>query len=362
MKNILVFYQNSTESVFIRTLVGNYAQNHKVYLITTSPEGFLHHTYQNTQVVALSIANNKSIWNQIYTLVKFCHHNKIDFVFPHLQRANLIALIAQYFIKAKVVPTRHHIDDVRLGTNINAKIEDKLVNLLSRTLIVLSEKAKKDIIDNENLSSKRVIVLPLMYNFNLYKSPNLDFNKKNIDIQKNSKVIITIGRINQNKRTELALYVLEKLIENQQDYYWIVLGDGPNMDSLSALINNSPVSSRVRIIGNTDKALDYLQLADWLIHPSISESSCQVIKEAGILSKPVIVCENVGDFEEYLVDNQNAYIVSKNNFVNETVEKIISSTIFDKTRLGKNLKETILNHFSLDNIKTHYDKFIEDDY
>jgi glycosyltransferase involved in cell wall biosynthesis len=103
--------------------------------------------------------------------------------------------------------------------------------------------------------------------------------------------------------------------------------------------------------------MDYLGACDFLIHPSVLESSCVIVKEAGLSDRPVIVCSNVGDFDEYIVQSINGFATAKDTFVNEAME-IILSNYQNKPKLesiGRNLHAKVLELFSVDKILGQYE-------
>jgi glycosyltransferase involved in cell wall biosynthesis len=56
-----------------------------------------------------------------------------------------------------------------------------------------------------------------------------------------------------------------------------------------------------------------LSAADLIVHPSITEASSSLIKEAGLVNKPVIVCSGVGDFDQYIEHDKNGYLIKGDN-------------------------------------------------
>jgi glycosyltransferase involved in cell wall biosynthesis len=353
IKRILFFYQNSDDTIFLRSIIDLYSKSNIVHLITLSPTGFLHNHYHSTDIKVNSINNFKSSFSILIYLICYCYKHNIDFVFSHLQRANLIAVIAQFFIKAKVYPTRHHIDDVRLSNNKNSRLQDKFINFLTRKIIVLSEVAKKDLIYSENVNPKKIEILPLAYDFELYHSIIKSYDKSNVKAQ-SSNIISVIGRVNDNKRTELAIEVLKKMLDLGHDYLLYIVGDGPNLDKLKILSKQYNIEEKVIFTGNVSNVFDYIIKSKIILLPSISESSNQVLKESGLCSKPIILCENVGDFEEYIINHKNAFAISKNDYVNQARDIIISMDQEKLNKIGNELKITILNRFSITNLKDRY--------
>jgi glycosyltransferase involved in cell wall biosynthesis len=357
LKRILIFYQNSDDSVFIRSVIDSInSRGHKVFFISLSPEGFIHNYYKNSTVICSSIllGNEKqiSISKSSTRLIKFSKANKIDIVFPHLQWANLIALLSQYFIKAKVYPTRHHIDDNALSNNRNAKIIDKLVNLLSKKIIVVSDHAKKYMVSNEGVSEKKIILIPYGYDFQLYLQP------KENSINKTKIVLATVGRINENKKTHLSIELQKKLRDANINSELLIIGDGPDRLSIESLIKEYALESSITLTGNIDNVTKVISECDIIVHPSISEASNQVIKEAGFCKRTAIVVKGVGDFDEYIVNDINGFVVEKDSFVNDAF-KIIKKLTNNNEKLhelGINLYNTIVEKFSIEKCIANYIK------
>jgi glycosyltransferase involved in cell wall biosynthesis len=349
LKRILIFYQNSVDSVFIRSVIDSInLRGHKVFFLSLSPEGFLHEYYKNSDVICSSILLDKekkiSISESCKRLIKFSRTNEVDMIFSHLQRANLIALLSQYFIKAKVYPTRHHIDDNALSNNRNAKIEDKFVNLLSKKIIVVSDHAKRYLVSKEGVSEKKIILIPYGYNFELYYQP------KENPINQNKIVLSTVGRINENKKTHLSIELQKRLKEANIDSELLIIGDGPDRLSIEALIKKYGLESSIRLTGNIDNVTKVISESDIIVHPSISEASNQVVKEAGLCKRTAIVVKGVGDFDEYIINGENGFIIGKENFVEDSF-KIIKELANDSEKLfnyGINLNKTVLDKFSID--------------
>ena len=91
------------------------------------------------------------------------------------------------------------------------------------------------------------------------------------------------------------------------------------------------------------------------VHLSESEASNNVVKEFALLEKPSVVCENVGDFEDYCT-NENSYLIKKDfNIVD--LKSIVIKAINNKQELkrkGEKMRSTVKSIFSIDNVITKY--------
>ncbi|MBL7764000.1 MAG: hypothetical protein JNL23_11290, partial [Chitinophagaceae bacterium] len=62
----------------------------------------------------------------------------------------------------------------------------------------------------------------------------------------------------------------------------------------------------------------------------------------------VAVCKNVGDFDDYILDGKNGFLIDRGN-LEESIEKIIRKAYVDKAQLkemGKALRQDVIRLFS----------------
>jgi glycosyltransferase involved in cell wall biosynthesis len=99
--------------------------------------------------------------------------------------------------------------------------------------------------------------------------------------------------------------------------------------------------------------------ADLLLHPSIEDSSSITIKEAALVNLPVIVCKDVGDFDEVIEHQVNGFLVDKDNFVTETVHlvKAYLQEPANFKQVTKNLIKTVKEKFSINVNAPLYEKY-----
>ncbi len=297
----------------------------------------------------------------ILYFIRFCNKRKIDFVFSHLDPANFAAAIGQYFIKAKVFLCRHHINEAVLY-NYHKSWSYRATNILAKKVIVVSEASRKYMIENEGMRASKLIHINLAYNFSLYRMPEPSKVNYIRDEYMNDILLVTACRLTKFKRPDLSIVLLARLIAADVKARLIILGAGEMLERLKKTSESLGVSDHVSFKGHVANALEYLGAADFIIHPSVLESSCVVIKEAGIVNKPVIVCKGVGDFDEYIVNDWNGFLVDPNEFT-EQAYHIIIKNYRDRSLLssiGLRLHESVENLFSIDNIARQYTLLLEE--
>jgi glycosyltransferase involved in cell wall biosynthesis len=148
-------------------------------------------------------------------------------------------------------------------------------------------------------------------------------------------------------------------VKSGYDIKLVVLSDGPEKEKLFEYIQQNELQNSIFMVGYRRDIMNFIAATDVVVHVSESEASSNLAKEVGLLNKPLVVCSDVGDFDEYLVNGVNSLIVDKNN-VTEEIEKLIIAIYNDRKMvegLGQKLHNTVFERFSIDNIINQYNQF-----
>lgn len=347
-KSILIYYPSNKPSNVIETIAKGFKdKGHSVFLLTQLPKGDLHANFDELGITTESYSIQKKMalvyyLKHVFFLVSFCKKNKINAVQSHLQQANIIAVFAQYFIKAKTVVCRHHF----IEPNKMSDYFDKIINRLAKTIVVPSEVIRDKLIKEDKLTASKVKLINYVYDFSQYPSPNSAI-VKNIKEENNAKLLLLLcGRFVPLKRNEIVFYAIKQLVEEKFDIKLLVLDEGPELEKSKKYVIDNNLQHNVQFLGYRKNIIDYMAACDVLVHPSFTEASNNTVKEAGILSKNVIVCDGVGDFSEYIIHKKNGYLANKQNPLNDFIEyiKIIYNNQ-NKQLIGDELKKTVYEKF-----------------
>ena len=362
MANILFYVPFNQRSRDTESLMLAFnKQGHKVICLSQQ-EGHLINDFLNANgVTAVSIRDSRATkWLVVllsppFFFVRFCWKHNIQVVYSHLEPANFVAAIGQYLIRAKTYLCRHHVDEGRLY-KFDKDISYYLTYLFARKIIVVSNRAKEYMINHEGIPKEKILHINLAYDFNLYEKVNPQ-NAKLIREEYAAEVLLlTACRLTKYKRPQLAVHLVKSLIDRDCDVKLIILGKGEMVEELQQLIKELNLGDRVFMKGYVGNVLEFMQAADYLVHPSVLDSSCVAVKEAGLVQLPPIVCRGIGDFEDYLIDGQNGFLVNPNHFVEESTDVIVKS-YQEKGQLetiGGNLKKSVLELFDVDNVVARY--------
>jgi len=164
-----------------------------------------------------------------------------------------------------------------------------------------------------------------------------------------SRAFICVGRLSFEKgHADLmrAMSLLAKRSSEIRNYTLVIVGDGPERKSLEAVAKQNGIDGMVRFAGHQANIRPYLAIADFLVLPSHSEGSPNVILEAMAAGLPVAATA-VGGVPEIVVPEKTGLLVPVRN--PEAMAKAIEVLIGDKDlreRLGAAGRERALSVFS----------------
>lgn len=229
-----------------------------------------------------------------------------DIAIAYSSIINYISWLVCYHIKAKKKVGWIHFDISKL------KIDDKLFLTLHKkmdTIYIVSQQGYEIFCDKfPELRDK----CEVKYNIVDEKSIRSLAEKSVENLYKNGKkIIITLGRLEQEKGQNIIPLVAEQLKDRGFKFTWYLIGDGNLRNDIEFLIMEKGLTQEVILLGTKSNPYPYLKQADIYVQTSIHEGFCITLAEAKIF-KPIIVSTNFTGASEQLKNYKNKYIVPRN--------------------------------------------------
>ena len=134
--------------------------------------------------------------------------------------------------------------------------------------------------------------------------------QQQLALSTNQSVILSVGRLSKEKGHADLLECFRQLCEEHPhlDCKLVIVGDGPERESLLANARASGVNERIVFTGQVADVAPFYAIADVCVLPSHSEGSPNVLLEAMAARVPV-VATNVGGVPEIVEDEKSALLV-----------------------------------------------------
>ncbi|HEY9719199.1 MAG TPA: glycosyltransferase family 4 protein [Trichormus sp.] len=126
--------------------------------------------------------------------------------------------------------------------------------------------------------------------------------RKQLAIPQESELIVSASRLEPEKSVNVLIYAMRKVVEQFPGCVCVIAGDGQLKESLQRLIDDSGLSSSVRLLGFQEDVQSLMNAADVFVLASACEGLGLVILEAMSLAKPVVGAGAGGPLE--LIENE----------------------------------------------------------
>lgn len=140
-----------------------------------------------------------------------------------------------------------------------------------------------------------------------YNADTREAMRKKLGIGTGAFVIGHVARFCEEKNHIFSIEILNEALKRNPDSYLLLVGDGPEHDSIKAYADKLGVSGNVRMTGVVSNVYDYEQAMDAFILPSFYEGLPLSIVEAQVSGLPCFTTKgtvstecSVTDLVEYL--------------------------------------------------------------
>ena len=284
-------------------------------------------------------------------LVKAIHRliksEKIDIVHCHQYSPYSYGVLAALFTGIPVIFTEHGRFYPDFSTT-KRKLLNPLLQLRTKAITAISAATKDALVTFENLSAGKIEVI---YNGIADLTENFCTEQQalrsTLGLKQGDIVFGTISRLDPIKNQTMMLKAFDKARNSQKNLKLLIVGDGPEMDTLQALTDSLQLQGEVIFTGFQSNPQAYLSLMDVFLLPSLSEGTSMTLLEAMSFSKPSIATA-VGGTPEIIEDRKTG-LLTENKDETALCEAMTTLAKNESLRFqyGKNARKSYEARFTL---------------
>lgn len=284
--------------------------------------------------------------------------DKYDVVHSHMLRPDFYVWFhrKKHHVKTFFVSTLHQNIYDNLKGNYNsivAFVFEKIWLWILRkqdVVVMLTEVMKSFYIQRTNLNLKTI------YNGrNYFESPNSIKNEEDIDvinrIKSKHKIIGSHCLLTKRK----GLHQIINSLVFLEDYAFIVIGNGQELENLKKLAQDMGVTERCFFLGYKSDAVAYLKYFDVYVMASYSEGFPLGLLEAGLNKLPV-VCSDIPIFRELFTEDDVCFFELDNV---GSLAKAIELCYENKETLSSSIHQLIEQKYSVNRMALNYIKLYQ---
>ena len=332
MKIAIVCYPTFGGSGVVATELGIALaeHGHEIHFITYKQPVRLQLLHNNVHYHEVSVPSYPLFHYQPYELalssklVNMAKLHEIEIVHVHYAIPHAYAgymakqMLAQEGIFIPMVTTLHGTDITLVGSHPFYKPAVTFSINNSDAVTSVSQSLKDDTLRLFNIK-KEIEVVPNFIDTKKYENLYSNCERELIAFQ-NEKIITHISNIRKVKRVDDVIEIFDR-IQKKIPAKLVIVGDGPEKESLENLCKKKGIDEKVLFVGNSHEVDKILCFSDLFILPSEHESFGLVALEAMVCGVPVI-SSNAGGLPEVNIHGESGYLSDVGN-VDEMAENAL---------------------------------------
>lgn len=344
------FPQLSGVATSIQTLKNALEKNgHSVFIFTTTDphlgKGTIEpNVFRVSSVPFVSFTDRRIAFRGLFQATKIAKEVKLDIV--HTQTEFSMGMIGKYVAHSLGIPAIH---------TYHTMYEDYLHYVLNGHLlkpyhVKQFTKAYLHNMDGVVAPSERVKETLTRYGVTIpmqviptgvdltaiNENPRRDVRKE-LGIDSNQKVILTLSRVAAEKKIDQILDVLPTILESEPNVKFVIAGDGPDVQPLKDQVARLSLEDYVIFAGSVEHSDvgNYYRMADLFVSASDTETQGLTYIEALAAGTKCVVYST--DYTEHVFDNRELgnTFTTKSEMTNEIIDYLKANQFI----IPKDLKE-----------------------
>ena len=118
-----------------------------------------------------------------------------------------------------------------------------------------------------------------------------DAYRQKLGLEDTAFVITTVGRLIETKRHTDLLEACAKVNSDRLNIQILIVGDGPDQESLRQQAAKLELTSRIQFLGTRDDVVQLMRSSDVFAFPSESEGLPNAVIEAALCKLPIVASD-----------------------------------------------------------------------
>ena len=247
------------------------------------------------KVIKMKDPNKLGILKFIKELENIIKNNNIDIVYSYTHYNSGLVMLASFLTGVKIRITHSHrtesISNSSLKYSLYKFISKLLINIFSNKCLACGLKAKNALF----FKFKKVSLINNGIDLKKYSyDEKIRNNLRNkLNINKDTVVIGTIGRLDNNKNQKFLIDIFKNYNDKNENSLLVIIGDGENKNYLSKYVKSNDIEENVLFLGSRKDANKYYNIFDLFMLTSYKEGLPFVLIEAQANGLQCVVSDSV---------------------------------------------------------------------
>jgi glycosyltransferase involved in cell wall biosynthesis len=268
-----------------------------------------------------------------------------DVVHSHMFHSNILCRIVNSITPInKLICTVHNSNE---GGQVRM-LAYKLTNFLSDINTNVSEEATDSLVAKKAFKKSQISTVYNGIDTDYFKFDQVerDLLRNQFNITKDTKVLISIGSLSEQKDYPNLFRAIQKLA-NRQDYRFFIVGEGSLKDELHSLVESMGLKDSINFLGVRRDIPSLLSMADIFVLSSAWEGFGLVVAEA-MSCERIVVATDCGGVKEVLGESQFLVAPQNHKALSKKIDESLSLSENEAITIGLKNRQRVLDKFSID--------------
>ncbi len=259
--------------------------------------------------------------------------NKPDFLIIHLITSLPLIIFSVFNFKTKLILHMAGHPKLNFMRKTVLKIASKKV-----FKVICPSNELKDILINENIFDDKQISVIEDSHIEIKKIQYLKKIKIEDDFFRDTKVLISIGRMTKQKDYNFLIKNFKKLSIKYSDIKLLIIGDGEEKNSLINLIKKLNLENKIKLLNYEPNIYKYLSRSNFYISTSIWEGSSLAMIDAAFIGIPILCSDCPSGRKEFIGNDERGFIYKQGND-----EDFLKKFSIMYSKKPENIKDVLVN-------------------
>lgn len=292
-------------------------------------------------------------------LLRIIKENNYDIVHTKLFHADIIGRISAFICRVPIIiSTVENAWEWEKDSGIKQKIKNflfKFTSLCNYTVIAVTNKIYKLLIDNVGINKHLIKVIYNGVNLTEFKLINSEYNILKVENNLPTNVILigAVGSLSPIKNHAMMIKAAKIVLSFRKDIYFFIAGKGDARD-LKNFALELGVSDHVVFLGERNDIPEILRGLDVYVMTSLSEGLSISLLEA-MASAKAVIATNVGGNSEIINNSYCGLLIDSND------DKALAANILElasdenqRQKLGIHARKRVHEAFDIESVVKEY--------
>ncbi len=209
-------------------------------------------------------------------------------------------------------------------------------------IVCVAETLKEGFYRTFNVDTSSAVIYNVVDNKNIAKLASE--SAEGFPVSKDEFNIVAVGSLKKIKGFDRLIRIHKRLIADGKRVHTYVIGNGPEKDDLTSLINENGITDSFSLLGYKENPYKYVSESNLFVCSSYSEGFSTAVTEALIVGTPVCTVK-VSGMKELLGDNEYGVICEneEDSLYNSLKIMIDDSTLYFKYKERARIRGLMFN-------------------